>query len=493
MSGSQAIKVVAALTGFVFLGFLVFAYPMAALVILGLVAAGFAVAQPAVVRLAVIVLVLIPTSGFLRGKGTVTDAMQLAQTIEAGSMQNRIAGTLLLLTGIACLFWGRGKIGRINVLPWFAAFIAFAFLSVLWSQSPPQTLRRAAETLFVTVFALGVGAVYYDRKPEGATELIRTMCWVSSLVTGAVLVLSVARGDFHIADPSWRLGRVGIENQIGWCGSVGFLVAWTTRMRKDIWARKEFLWFNLAIPGLVVLLTKSRETWLGVLAGIFFLEFLKPHSMKKKLYGAIGVASVVALFALTPALRQMWDRGETQEDMETASGRTQIWQKAIPLIRSHLLLGHGYGAFWTGGTVLAFSGDWSPTSLHNGYLDSTAEAGLIGLLLIGIGVAVSTRDAWRVTKYPGEAEIGLVLLVLTVNFMVINLFGAVLEVFNYPPVTMLLLYSFFVSHRYYVLSASPSHSRASLAHAPATGSGDRSDGYAWATGSLSQRDPYSHS
>jgi exopolysaccharide production protein ExoQ len=489
MPGSQAIKRVAAFVAFAVLGFIVFLYPQAALVPVSLILAAFAFTRPSILKLGIVGLVLVPTVGFLRSSEAVTNAMQLAQSIESGSMLNRVAGTLLLATGIICLFWGRHRIGRVNLTPWVGAFILFAFLSFFWSQGPMQTLRRAAEALFVALFALGVGAVYYDRKPEGSTELIRTMCWASSLLSFAVLALSVARGDFHIANPAWRLGRIGIENQIGWCASVGFLAAWTTRARKDIWTRKEYLWFNLMIPGLVVLLTKSRETWLGVLAALFFLEFLKPRPLKKKLYGAMAVISVVVLFTQVPALKQMWNRGETDEDMQTASGRTQIWQQAIPMIRSHLMLGHGYGAFWIGQTVLTFSADWSPTSLHNGYLDSTAEAGLIGLLLIGIGVWVSSRNAWRLMKYPGQSEIALVLLVLTVNFMVINLFGAVLEVFNYFPVTALLVYSFFVSHRLDTFTRKQKQDSLTM-RARASGFDERPDEFAWAASSHLQREPY---
>ncbi len=488
MPGSKTFKLLAAFAGFAALGFVVFLSPQAAMVPVGIILAALAFTRPSIVKLGIVALVLVPTEGFLRKSEAVTNALQLAQSIESGSMLNRVAGTLLLATGIICLIWGRQRLGRVNLIPWVGAFVVFAFLSFFWSQGPMQTLRRSAETLFVSVFALGVGAVYYDRKPEGSTELIRTMCWASSLLSFGVIVVSVIHGDFHIADPVWRLGRIGIENQIGWCASVGFLAAWVTRARRDIWTRKEFLLFNLVIPGLAVLLTKSRETWLGVIAALFFLEFMKPRQFKKKVYGAVAVLSVIVLFTQVPALKQMWNRGETQADMETASGRTQIWQQAIPMIESHLMLGHGYGAFWTGATVLTFSAEWSPTSLHNGYLDSTAEAGLIGLLLIGIGVWVSSRNAWRLMKFPGQSEVALVLLALTVNFMVINLFGAVLEVFNYFPVTALLVYSFFVSHRLETLTQNQKDR--SAIRSRSTSAVNQPTDFAWAASSPLQREPY---
>jgi O-antigen ligase len=110
-------------------------------------------------------------------------------------------------------------------------------------------------------------------------------------------------------------------------------------------------------------------------------------------------------------------------------------------------LGHGLGAFWTPTTVVALSSHWSPTSLHNGYLDTVAELGLTGMAVIGLCFMVSARNAWRLMKYPGDREIGLALLVMYASLLVINAFASVLEVFNYFPVTAMLVYSFFVSRR----------------------------------------------
>ena len=159
------------------------------------------------------------------------------------------------------------------------------------------------------------------------------------------------------------------------------------------------------------------------------------------------------------------------------------------MIESHLFLGHGYGAFWTGTTVLTFSADWSPTSLHNGYLDSTAEAGLIGLFLIGIGVWVSSMNAWKLMKFPGQSEIALVLLSLTVSFMVINLFGAILEVFNYFTVTALLVYSFFISHRLENLTRIQQQNGSTI-RSLATGVAGQKEEFSWAASSPVQRNPY---
>jgi O-antigen ligase len=263
----------------------------------------------------------------------------------------------------------------------------------------------------------------------------------------SVMAVFVVHGDFHPASAAWRLGHAGVENQVGSVSAVGLIVAWATRKRQDIWENKWILGFNLAVPALAVLLSKSRETWLGVLAALCMVELLKPYSLKKKVVGVMGIGCVIGAFALIPALNEMWNRGSSENDLQTASGRTVLWEMAMPTIRNHLLLGHGYGAFWTGDTVLKFSSEWSPTSLHNGYLQTTAEIGLIGLFLIITGIAVSAKNAWRLMNHPQSKEIGLALLALYACFFVSDFFGGVLEMFNYFPVLAILTYSFLVSHR----------------------------------------------
>ncbi len=463
MPGSQTIKLVAALISFMSLGFLAFLYPVAALALFGLIVAGlgFAFARPSMLRLVVVGAVLVPTAGLLRIDATKVAATVKTTTIEAGSIQNQLAATLLVAVGIIYVVRGRKHIRQVNLIPWLALFLALAYASVLWSQSVPLTLRRSTEALFITVFALGVGSFYFGRKPRGEIELVRTICWATSVLIAAILVASVLQGDFQIGDPAWRLGRNGVENQIGWVSAVGFIVAWATRKRADIWEQKWVLWFNLIIPGLGVLLSKSRETWLGVLAAFILVELFKPYSLKKKVGGVLAVACLIGAFAFIPVLNQMWNRGSSEKDLETASGRTDLWAAAMPMIRSHLLLGYGYGAFWNRRTVLEFSSShWNPTSLHNGYLQITADIGLTGLFLIATGIAVSARNAWRLMKHPQHAEIGLALLALFSCFVVSDFFGGVLEVFNYFPVTAILTYSFFVSHRLRLLDANRSANRA---------------------------------
>ena len=444
-----------ALAGFCGAGLLVAVSPVTAAVAAGCVLALAALfARPQLLRFVVIGLVLVPSVGLLRSTGSAVVAAQLAQSIESGSWLNRAAATVLFAIGVASIGVRFRQLRQINLLPWFGLFLALVLSSLVWSDSQPLTLRRSVEALFIVVFALGVGGVYFGRRQEGHAEVIRTICWASSLMTFGILTAFLVRGEVHLTDPAWRLGHEGVENQVGWVASVGLLLAWVTRGRSDIWTSKPMLRFQLTVTGLGVLLSKSRETWLGVLAGVVAMQLIEGRSLRKGIAGAALVLVAVGALASIPAVQQVWQRGATEEDLESASGRTQLWAAAWPMIEAHLWLGHGLGAFWTPHTVLALSTHWSPTSLHNGYLDSVAELGVVGMALIALCFAISARNAWRLMRRGGDFEIGLSLLVLYASFAVINSFASILEVFNFFPVTAMLVLSFFVSRRLTLRAAS---------------------------------------
>ena len=455
MSAAQGGGYLVAIAALLCAGALVTIDPAAALAAgagaLGLAAVA---ARPALLRFAVMALVLTPTFSLVRTTSGALAASQLAQSIESGSTMNRSAATILFVTGLLCIGLRFREIRQVNLLPWAGLFLALVFASVAWSDSSALTVRRSVEALFIIVFALGAGGVYLANRADGAAQTIRMICWASSLLSFAILAAFAIRGEIHLMSASWRLGHEGTENQVGWMASVGLLLAWVTSKRRDIWPRRAALRFNLLVPVLVVLLTKSREVWLGVLAGIAVMKLAEGRSLRKGIAKLALFAAVIGVLAATPVVQNLWARGATEEDLQSASGRTQLWEAAWPLIRGNLLAGHGMGAFWTPATVVALSTHWSPTSLHNGYLDTVAELGLIGMLVLMLTGAFAARNALRLMKRPQDREVGLAALVLYTCLVVVNAFGSVLEVFNYFPVTATLVLTFFVSRR---LSAGAIH------------------------------------
>jgi O-antigen ligase len=440
------------LGGFVAAGVAMLAVPHFALAVLGLVVVLALYARNALWTSAIAALVMVPMWDIFSSKPAESESIAvISQTIEAGDPLRQIAITLLLLVGLAFMVHRPPELRRVNLLVWLAVYMTIAIASLLWSQDSGLTSRRLVVAVAISVFSLGAGCVYYGRQPQGHVHLVRVICWISAAASSLILVLAILRREFHVTDTAWRLGSGGHENQLCQVAAVGFLAAVITRTRKEIWPSKAELVLAMLIPALVVLLTKSRTTWLGLIVAIVAAELCRRRANAKKLAVLLVMGSLFGILASGSSFQQVWNRGESEQTRETASGRTELWERVWPDVNKRLWLGYGFGAFWSPRTVSMEAKEWAATSAHNGYLDMVAELGLVGLAAILILVAVSSRNAWRLMNYPEYHEIGLCLLGFNIMVLVINTAESFLhDIENYPMIAF-LTFSIFVSHRLSVI------------------------------------------
>jgi exopolysaccharide production protein ExoQ len=205
--------------------------------------------------------------------------------------------------------------------------------------------------------------------------------------------------------------------------------------------------FSIGITGVVILLTKSRTTWLGLICGIVIAELCRRRSHGKKFFAVAAMAIVIGILANSFAFQQLWKRGESDQELSTASGRTDLWQKVWPQVSKELWLGYGAGAFWSPRTIGLLADHWAATSAHNGYLDIVAELGIVGLAINVMLIVISLRNAWRLSKFPDYHEIGLFLLAFSSMIVLINTSESFLHDIEYYPMIAFLICSIFVSHR----------------------------------------------
>jgi O-antigen ligase len=161
---------------------------------------------------------------------------------------------------------------------------------------------------------------------------------------------------------------------------------------------------------------------------------------------------LLVLLANTGMFHALWQRGETDSDLGSGSGRTELWRRVWPEVAKNIWLGHGAGAFWSPHNISLLAEDWAATSAHNGYLDTVAELGLIGLAVNLTLIAISTRNAWRLLSFPDYREIGCFLLALNCVVLVTNVSESALHDLEYYPMIVFLVSSIFVSHRLSLLS-----------------------------------------
>jgi len=178
-------------------------------------------------------------------------------------------------------------------------------------------------------------------------------------------------------------------------------------------ARGRIAWGLAALAvGVVIVLAGSRAAWLtyALVVGFSGWRLIGWRGM-----AAVMVAAVLALaglFQVSPQMRERVQRTEAMLEADRGgfdaalSGRAQIWDAALCMVREHPLNGVGARGFrqaYPGcdplpGQTPAW-GDGPAFHAHQIILEILSETGFIGLLLWLAGAA----QAWRAWRYSSPA------------------------------------------------------------------------------------------
>jgi O-antigen ligase len=143
----------------------------------------------------------------------------------------------------------------------------------------------------------------------------------------------------------------------------------------------------------------------GIVSGalsamVFYLTKNKVGSAVALLVGIVCLGLVLSMF--TP-LGSYFDAYANEGGADTLTGRTDLWFAALPLIRQHLILGHGYLSSRFAAPQLDWGrpgARWEADHMHNAFLDIVYNNGLVGLSLVLILHAVIIKNPLHVMKYP---------------------------------------------------------------------------------------------
>jgi O-antigen ligase len=164
----------------------------------------------------------------------------------------------------------------------------------------------------------------------------------------------------------------------------------------------------LAILGAFLLLTFSRQAWLGMVAALVVMALASWRArpgigdlrLRRRL-GAVVLAGVLALgftigsgaagrgggIGLAERLLSIGDRGEASNQ-----DRLQTWATALVLAEQRPILGSGLGNYASG------LGERRGAYSHNTYLDLLVETGPLGLLGLLALLGWGAGSAWTVAR-----------------------------------------------------------------------------------------------
>lgn len=336
--------------------------------------------------------------------------------VRAETMAWALPALVVLAILVAIRWWSWRPSGAPIGWWWGLPMVFWASIQTMWlSPLPDRTWLDAVQWGWMA--AGWMVAVHLMREP-GAR---RILVWSVGVVT---LVGVAAAGYQHWVDPAWLpMGRRLPEQY--WGRSSGIFggpnnfamllamllpvtTAWAFQLKRSRLARIGAL-FAVGLLGSGLLLTVSRGTWLAFAVALSAWPLTYPHwTLGRRLLGAVGVLVVAGVllalaYWMVPMVRARIDIMRANSGEVT---RPIMWRAAGQLWCESPWVGAGGGSFQVLLERHRPPRFWdAPRWVHNDYLNTLCEYGLVGLGASFGVVAVGVGGVWfRRRKRVSEVE-----------------------------------------------------------------------------------------
>jgi len=279
---------------------------------------------------------------------------------------------LAALAAAALLSRDRIRISRLEwgVLASVAALAAWTALSAAWSTRPTASLLQGER---VVLYAVAILVVLLVVERAVVPHLL------AGIVAGISAVCAYGLLEFVFRRPALDPfeGRLlhrplGYANALGIFAAIGILVALGLALSARRSSVRVVTLSPLVVLGPTLYFTSSRGAWLALGVGVAFLAALDGRVRVR----TVAVISAATAAALVLAVIAFGSLGGVAGD-----NRADYWSVAWDVFVDHPILGAGaatYGDYWL---ALGPGGSFTRTA-HSLYLQSLAELGLVGLLLV---------------------------------------------------------------------------------------------------------------
>ena len=364
--------------------------------------------------------------------------------IEGGAPIEKVVTRMIPMCCVAayCLFSHRGSQMRQIFRPGLWPLLWYVFFGVVCGLTSAQPALCAWKGAEIIIMLMWVSFSCYDanstrREFIAMTRLIEVLLWVTVVLAIINPGLGLRRSASVIP---WLQGYFPILNP----NAVGFL---------SVAAFARLLFFSakakplrLAFITGTLICSQSRTSYavtLLVLA-VFIIDGLRSRQTIRAVFALSAMAGMLfLLLGHHDAMVHIITRGQSEESMDTLSGRTDYWEFALRYVS---WLGNGIA---TGSRSLIFVTGQDTfmrgsVNLHNSYIEALVGAGIIGaapyIALIGFNII---RQGYRAIAHPSISQ-GL-FLVMAIAFAARSMTSVVLAVFSYD-MLMLMIFFAWLSH-----------------------------------------------
>ncbi|MEV8253431.1 O-antigen ligase family protein [Rhodoglobus sp. NPDC076762] len=307
------------------------------------------------------------------------------------------------------------------------AFVAWACLTIFWSQYQWASLAGLSQLVIVTVLGIYIALVrdtiQIVRAFGDVLRFILVLSITLEIATGLIFDTSLKAlqiaGNLGTTDPIQ--GIFGARNELGIIAVIA-LVTFATELRTQS-LQRGYAIGSLVLASVILLLSQSPlafGTALVVLAASAALYGLRRVPSGRRRYWqivliAFVVAGAIISWASRVAIVASFD---ASGDLDYRLG---VWRQLWSLGATHRLEGWGWIGTWRGDlapfTAFGNFGGRVPDSAHNAYFDVFFQLGLVGFLIFVGLLGLAFMRSWllasrrRSVVFAWPALILLVLLV----------------------------------------------------------------------------------
>ncbi len=291
------------------------------------------------------------------------------------------ATAYLLMLALVVVFH-RDFLRAIRHDPWLMIFLAWIFLSLLWSTNRGVTLRRFVPLSAATACGVYLGARF---RLEEQLRLVLILLGIIALLS---LFLGLLRPDLsRYMEPRGEVWSGVFVQKNGLGRSMALTILLTLYGGRFI--PRSWRWALLFLATPLLVLSQSRTAQTSTVVMLLMLPYLKTLRRASTPVRAFLISTSLLLIAYLgyEIFRHWKDLLLWMGRDPSLTGRTLIWALVWQAIQKRFWLGYGFEAFWSGhgGAMVNvwrhFSGMWIPMHAHNGVLELWLHAGIVGVVL----------------------------------------------------------------------------------------------------------------
>jgi exopolysaccharide production protein ExoQ len=283
-----------------------------------------------------------------------------------------------------------------GLLSWvLVVFTGWAVLSLMWSDDPPLTLKRAAILVILSTVAVAMVRRFTLH------EIVLWMFFNMASFLVVSIIVELLGGGFQPFAANYRFSGTQHPNgEAIECGILFLSALAAGRLEKKY---RWVFWTFGSLALVFLFLTRSRTSLVATLLGLAaYVIILSPWKTMRISLPVLGVlVPLIILLVSVGAISKnatALGREDVINSPDSISGRTVLWNDVGPYIRQQPIGGHGYEAFWTPAHVAVISEklEWGVPDSHSAYVDCLLSLGYVGLTMYCLSFIAGL---WRVVGF----------------------------------------------------------------------------------------------